>query len=771
MKIRLILAFWLIPFALFSQTSLSGYVFDSETGKALAGANVVIGTIGAATNSDGYFTIKGLVPADYTLVVSVIGYQKYQQKLTIFEGKNQSINIRLVEDKVFIDEIVVSATRTENRIGEIPGRINLITPERLQLTVAQTADEYLSLVSGVQVSRSFGPFSHKSSVTMRGLSGNEQARTLVLIDGIPVNKADGGSVNWNLISTGDVEKIEVVKGPGSALYGGNAMGGIINVVNRYPQKKLEGSLSAEYGTYNTYGIKAKFAGKLGESEKHFYWAANGFYRQSDGYITQSDADRVALGQYAVKSTFDEKALNLKVGFQNGSKIQAEVDATGYDDRRGTGEKYLQPEGNTVDHDTYQVRSTLRGQNGKFSWNASLFYMYENYKKVNEWVKDDYTWYNVTSDRTDYGLMSSANYQLSNHSICAGFDVRNGAVDASDIYYTSTDKVDNRGKISSYGFYLQDEISTFSDKLKINVGVRYDLARFYDGAFVVNTPSSETVYLEQYEFSGLSDEVWGAFSPRLSLQYKPSEYSRIYTSYSRGFRPSVLDDLCRSGRIKGGLKVANPDLKPEFLDNFEIGGDYRPVEWMKLSASTYLSLGKDFLYYVSTGDSIDMGYGNRPIMIRSNISSVKIFGVEFDASVSPFRFLNLFGSYAFTSPKIEDYTPLSATDPVDLSGKYLTDVPKHSFSLGALLQSKIVNAGITCKYVGEMYVNDQNVYDDLVRSNTYPATLTVDVKLTRDFYKNLNASLSVQNIFDKQIYDSKGAVGPGRFITATLGAKF
>jgi outer membrane receptor protein involved in Fe transport len=111
------------------------------------------------------------------------------------------------------------------------------------------------------------------------------------------------------------------------------------------------------------------------------------------------------------------------------------------------------------------------------------------------------------------------------------------------------------------------------------------------------------------------------------------------------------------------------------------------------------------------------------------------------------------------------------DPIDLSGKYLTDVPTHSFALGAIFQHKIINVGITCKYVGEMFINDQNVWDEIVLSDVYPSAFTVDLRLSREVFKYTNISVSVQNIFDKQVYDSKGAVGPGRFITASVGLKF
>ena len=158
------------------------------------------------------------------------------------------------------------------------------------------------------------------------------------------------------------------------------------------------------------------------------------------------------------------------------------------------------------------------------------------------------------------------------------------------------------------------------------------------------------------------------------------------------------------------------------------------------------------------------------MVRANISSVNIYGAEFDISYTPTSYLTLFGNYAYCSAKIADYKPLSFVDPISLKDKYLTDVPQHSFAAGAFIKSRIVDAGLSCRYTGEMYVNDQNVYDEVVLSNKYPAWFTVDMKLSHEFYRHVQASLNIQNIFDKKLYDSKGAVGPGRFVTLSIGVK-
>jgi iron complex outermembrane receptor protein len=216
-------------------------------------------------------------------------------------------------------------------------------------------------------------------------------------------------------------------------------------------------------------------------------------------------------------------------------------------------------------------------------------------------------------------------------------------------------------------------------------------------------------------------------------------------------------------------VANPNLTPEYLNNFEVGGDYKPKEWLRLAASAFYSLGSDFLYYVSTGDSIDMGFGPRPIMIRSNISQVEIVGFEADFTASPLRYLTLFGSYAFASSKITGYKPIDPND-FNLEGKYLTDVPMHSFVFGTFVRTQWINAGVTSKYTGKMYINDQNAYDDWVLSNQLPAAFTIDVKISREFFRHVDISLNIQNILDKKIYESSLSVGPGRFLMLEVKAK-
>ncbi|MBP6871429.1 MAG: TonB-dependent receptor [Bacteroidales bacterium] len=671
----------------------------------------------------------------------------------------------------FLDEVVISATKTDNTIRDIPARINLLTGYQIKAMPVQYPDEYLQFVPGVYVSRPFGIFSSKSTVTMRGLDGKEQGRVLVMLDGIPVNKADGGSVNWNLVATGDIERIEVVKGPGSSIYGGNAMGGSINVITRKPQKKISGYAGLEYGTYNTIGGRLQLAGRLNDSiGSGFYWGLNGRYLQSDGYITQSEADQAA-NPYIVKSNMKEWSGGIKLGYEWKKSRFIEIDLLTFDDRQGTGEVVFQDEGNTTDHDTYHFRGRYHGENEKSEWNASLFYFNEHYKRVNEFIKDDYTLYDVLSIRKDAGGMFNYSRKFSaRHRLTAGLDAKQGSVDAKDIYYTSTDIVYNLGKINTVGIFAQDEFSFGDDKFKIIAALRYDYASYFDGAFFVETPTAETYFIMPYVDSSQTEFTWHALSPKLSARYSINADNRVYLSYARGFRPSVLDDLCRSGRIRGGFKIANPELEPEVLDNFEAGGDFLLPGRILLSTSAYFSMGKDFIYYVNSGDSIDMGFGPRPIYLPQNITGVNIFGLELELTYDILPGLRLVANYSHNHSEISAFKPGDNAGQPDLEGKFLVDVPADMANFSVYWMNRIINASLAAKYNGKRWVNDQNVFDEIVGDDRYPAYFTLDARLWKE-YRKLAGSITVQNILDTKFYDSKGAVCPGRFITVEVGVKF
>jgi outer membrane receptor protein involved in Fe transport len=772
----LLIAFFLIftSHSARSQSCVSGKIVNSKTGLPVSAANVKVSEkIGTVTDINGAFRICNLHSTAITLTVSFIGFETSHQKIDLKPGENDGNTISLVPATVLINEMVVTATRTENEIMDVPARINTVSLKTIQSIPNQSVDEVLKYIPGINYSRPFGIFSTKATLTMRGMSGKEQARVLVLLDGTPLNKSDGGTVDWNMVDMNSVKKIEITKGAGSALYGGNAMGGIINIITDQPAEKLAVKASLEYGSFNTLGGKLNLGGKINKtnSKDSFYWLANTFYKQSDGYITQSEAD-VRANPYIVKSNMKEIGGILKTGYSFGNKKSVEATVKYYNDHRGTGEKEFQPDGNVTDHDTYGTTITYKGSYKNIQVNSSWYFLTENYKKVNEYLKDDYTWYNVLSVRSDYGWITTLTGSAGkNHKITGGLDLKKGGVDAYDKYYTSTDIVYNKGKMTTSALFAQDEIKLAGDKIRVVAGLRFDMATYFDGSFRIESPTMETEFMKGYQVPEMPQQNWQALSPRLSLQYKWNSNGRIYALYSRGFRASTLDDLCRSGRIKGGFKIANPYIKPEYLSNYETGIDIRPAEHLNFTGSVYYSRGKDFQYYVSNGQTIDMGFGDRPIFIRDNISDVELYGAEAELRYDIMSSLTLFANYAYSHATILKYTRISANDTIDLTGKFLTDIPDHIFCAGTTYTNPYVNSSLFLRYTSPMWVNDQNSIDEVILTDRYAAYTTVDLKLWKQIKQHYKLSLNLQNIFDVKYYDSKDAVCPGRFITCELAVNF
>ncbi|MDP3445441.1 MAG: TonB-dependent receptor plug domain-containing protein, partial [Ignavibacteria bacterium] len=181
-----------------------------------------------------------------------------------------------------LDEVIVVATRTSRALTDLPLQAALIDAKMIQGFPISNIDDILKTTANVYVNRSWGIFSKNAAVTMRGLEGSD--RILVMVDGVPKNRIAGGSVNWHNINPDQVERIEVSKGPASALYGNNAMGGVINIITNKPEKESSSaSMKLFYGSYQTIGSSLTYSGNSIKKDKGWYWNVNGFYRHGDGY--------------------------------------------------------------------------------------------------------------------------------------------------------------------------------------------------------------------------------------------------------------------------------------------------------------------------------------------------------------------------------------------------------------------------------------------------------------------------------------------------------
>ena len=256
----------------------------------------------------------------------------------------------------------------------------------------------------------------------------------------------------------------------------------------------------------------------------------------------------------------------------------------------------------------------------------------------------------------------------------------------------------------------------------------------------------------------------AFSPRISFQYHVPQNFRVYAGYSRGFRAPVLDDMCRTGRISGGMKIANPDLQPEYLDNFEIGGDVFLNQMITFSPTVFYALGTDYHAYIATGDSIVLNNRNRPIRIKDNIGKVTIMGAEMALRMKLTEGLDLNISYSYTDTEITEFRVLDPNEDDDLVGKQLVYQPRDQFHTSLMWRNPFVNAMISFNYKGAQWLNDVNT--EVIEEFNF-----IDLHLWRPIYRGLSAALKIHNLFDQDFVDSRNMIAPGRIINFELKYNF
>ncbi len=739
--------------------SIQGVVYDSISKKNVADVYVLDEKYNliAVTTNEGRFTVDFI--ENSTIHFSHVGFHSFQINL-----KPQSdglLKIALIPITTILDSVIVSADLNGSGQKEVPMFAKTISQNDLMETPATNIDLFLRKVPGVNVNRSWGIFSKNASITMRGLTNS--ASVLVALDGVPLNKLAGGSVNWNMMSSSSLSRIEVVKGSNAAQYGMNAMGGCVNLVGRKPQKKLEGTLSLFGGTYNTGGGTLYLGSRNDEHRIKYYWNLNLNARSGDGYIYFPTN---APSPIAQKTYLKEKSALFNSGVTWNRRHSTQIGALWSLDKRGEGIKVWEKDGSYNSYNTNILWVKHNYTTSKLNLSLLAFSNVENYFRQNENVNNSglYQYSETNSLKGDRGVKLIANWlpSIKNNTLSGGVEIRQGDVRASDLYYTSTDKITFKGNLVFAGMFLQDDIKITS-KLNAKMSFRYDWAWFNHGNLVVSNPTPVTLFLVPVD-QNFENKQWNGFSPKLSLSYDFAKSTMIYISASKGFLPPKIEDMTKSGKIRKGFKMANPNLFPERLANYELGVKSVWFKKLEVEAVVYYSHGNDFQYFVSQGDSVDVGADALlPVLQKTNIANVDIFGTDLLINWKQSKYFNFQVNYSYNSSKIGS---MSSENPevLKLEGKFLAEVPTHILGVYSDFHLKGFNLSLSYNYNGDQWYDDENV--EIVKAYSL-----FNSKLSKRISKNIWAAISIEDLLDSHYIDRKGYLSPGRFILGELRIEF
>ncbi|RLB80737.1 MAG: hypothetical protein DRH24_10155 [Deltaproteobacteria bacterium] len=701
------------------------------------------------------------------------------------------------EGIIKLEQIVVTATKTEKKVEDAPGSLTIISKEEIDRRNIKTVDKALSDIKGIFVKRNKGLMDSTSSVRLRGFKGDQY--TLILLDGQPVNNAYTGGLEWGMLPVDNIERIEVIRGAASALYGGNAMGGVINIITKTPEK-LELRATTGYGTHDTkrYRVSAgnrfldKFNLRIGyEEESTDGYAAtpvlskikagagteSGGYPMNDKYgkptkwvVGDKGDNNAEKWSLDVKGTFDfSDTGNLAFTVISGEHEYDYDPPNTYMETftgsaiAGSGKKASFKPNNFISwtgkgkNETDIYTLAFKELFGSVQLNAQVGTVRTDDRYTLESGGSSMTYYDspgtlkITEDETWFSEVRADVPLGESHLLTVGASYRTDESDTDDYkipYYRSYSGKGNStfysgGKDRIWAIFVQDEWK-IAEPFTLYLGGRYDTWKVYDGESGV--PGSETSYDSNTE---------SEFSPKVSAVWRALPNTTLKASVGHGFRPPNLYELYRTWSSWGWEYRSNPDLEPETVWTYEAGVDqYLFNKKTRLSLTGYINDIEDLIYY-----KIDNAAKTKT---RENAGDARTYGVEFELSQQITDWLMAWGNYTWTQAEITD----NPADP-ESEDKRITGIPRTMFNIGIEAQHKWFKGSLVGRYFSKIYNDSDNKDKEEGVYGTYEPAFYVDSKITVSPTKWIDLSLSVDNILDEEYWEYYEGDGRTYLVECTI----
>lgn len=642
-----------------------------------------------------------------------------------------------------VEPVVVAGTRIEATVPTSAANVTVLSRDDLARTGALVVDDYLRQIPG------FNTFRRSSSlvtapaqdpeaqgVTLRGIGPGGASRALILLDGIPVNDGYGGWIYWGQLPIEQIERIEIVRGGYSSLWGNYAMGGVINIVTRSLDKS-EIRAKAQYGNRNTGEIDLGITQRW---DKVRFRVDGGFFH-TDGWNIIDPSQRGPLDR---NSDSERKRIGGRVEYDLTPDFKVFAQGGFYQEDRNTGTLLRTSDTN---RSSFAGGARYRSSEGSL-WELKVF-SYQTRFNEHFWTVNDPRTFETPRQfqqvpSTDTGgSFTWTKAAFGNHVFLAGGDVRWIRGEGRDQFFDPTGAFSgiqvNQGRQLFTGIFVQD-IYEPTDRLNIVTSVRGDYIRNYGGQ-LLNTPIGLPATLTHFQ---TQDKL--VVNPRLGVRYQVTNGVALRGAAYRAFRAPTLSELYRESSVEGLLLRSNPSLSPEFLEGGEIGFDVSLIPRVTLKVTGYWNnLKRPIGNIASAKDPLT---GEDTERIRANIGQGRVRGIEVDASFQIAQDWSLTASYLYTEAKVID----NPADP-DLIGKRLAQVPWHSATIGLrYANSRLLNALVQLRYSGKQFEDADNRDElrqyavvDLFLSRALPQVISSRTAQPGEIF------LVMQNLFNRH-YD-------------------
>ena len=726
---------------------IHGHVIDSNTGEHLPYMVVVIKgtTIGVTTESTGHYMIRNAPEGTFTIEVSAVGYKTQSHEIEIRRGRSYEVNFSLEEDHIQIDGVIVSATRSETTRKMSPTLVNVVGMDVYDRSNCTTVAQGLAFQPGVRVENNCQNCGFQQ-VRINGLDGQY---TQILIDSRPIFSALAGVYGIEQLPANMVDRVEVMRGGGSALFGSSAVAGTINIITKEPVRNsaaisnvttLIGGSSA---VHNTTDINASIVSEdnklglavFGQNTAKDAWDAN-----ADGFTELSKISGQTVGFRGY----------VKTGLY--SKITAEYHHL-EEFRRGGDNIDLPP------HEAMIAEQTGHGINTgglKFDWfSKDQKHRLNVFASLQHISRDSY-----------YG---------------AGMD--------PDAYGKTTDLTWVGG--AQYVFKAGRCLFMPSD---LTVGLEYNEDYLRDNMWGYDRVTDQTVRIASaYAQNEWKNEKWGIliggrldkhnlidgiiFSPRANLRYNPSENVNLRASYSYGFRaPQAFDEDLHIDNVGGTVSMIRlaEDLTVEKSQSVSVSADlYRSWgDWQGNVLVEGFFTDLDDVFALR-----ELGFNDEGILIkeRHNESGARVFGGNLEGKIAWRDVFQLQAGVTLQNSRYKEAR--SWSEDVEATKRMFRTPDLHGYMTASYNPMKNLTLALTGTYTGSMLVEhhagmlERNVTTETRDFWDMGIKAAYDVKVYRSFSLQLNAG--VQNMFNsfQNDFDSGADRDSGYIYGPTLPRNF
>jgi outer membrane receptor protein involved in Fe transport len=627
----------------------------------------------------------------------------------------------LVVTPDFSEEIAVSATRIPTRVSESAASVVVLSSEDLDSTAAPAIDVALRSVPGFTLfRRSDGRTANPTTqgASLRGVGGSGASRTAVLDDGVPLNDPFGGWVAWGRVPRASIERLEVLRGGSSDLYGGPALSGAINLVRREPAHSAL-DLEASYGSSRTPEASLFAAGRAGSWLGRI--SAESF--RTDGYVSVAPGARGAVDREVASR---HETLDLAVERGGTDESRYFLRGSTFIESRENGTP-LQTNDTRIGQVTAGADWT--GRAGSFSLRGHAFD--ERYHQTFSAVAASRASETLNRRQTVPSWAGGGSAQwsraLGSHRLVAGLEGREVAGASEErVFSRGTSSISDAGGKQAIGAFFLEDVFSATARLVLTAGLRADAWRNFD-AFRRTGPDRSRL-----STTPLRDRSEVAWSPRLSLFYQTGSTLSLTASAYRSFRAPTLNELYRDFRVGDTLTLANDALGAESLRGVEAG--------VLISHGAFFARANSF--WMEVEDAIaNVTLSVTPSLItrqRANLGRSRSRGVELDIETRFSEALSLSAGYLYA-----DSTVRSFPDNPALVGKRIAQVPRHQGTLEARWGwGARARVAVRARFAAEQFEDDQNALP-LAGFGTVDAIAAVTVA------RGLEVFAAGENLFDRR----------------------